>query len=271
MGSIASSNRAGLTAAQVYDQRFVPALFRPWAAAVCDSAGVGPGQRVLDVACGTGALACVAAGRVDPGGAVTGLDANPDMLAVARRKPEAVDWQEGRAELLPFSDQSFDAVVSQFGLMFFDDRTASLREMHRVLRHGGRMAVAVCDAVGRSPGYAVLAALLQRLFGQAVADAFRAPFALGDANLLASLCTEAGLTGARVVRHVGEVRFASIDALISAERECAWTLGGMLDDAQFQRLRGEAEKALAPFVDGEGAVAFSMPALIIGAGQARSP
>jgi ubiquinone/menaquinone biosynthesis C-methylase UbiE len=259
---MAQAAREPRTPADVYDEQFVPALFRPWGAAVCDAADVRRGQRVLDVACGTGALTGVAAERVGSGGVAIGLDANAQMLAVARRKLADIEWREGRAEALPFADASFDRVVSQFGLMFFEDRAAALREMWRVLRPAGRMAVAVCDAVERSPGYAALAALLQRLFGNEVAEAFRAPFALGDANRLLDLCRDAGIDGASVARHQGSVRFASIDALVSTERACVWTLGGLLDDAQFERLRSDAQAALAPFV-ADGAVVFSMPALIV--------
>jgi len=256
------------TPAEVYDAQFVPALFRPWAAKVCDLARIAPGQRVLDVACGTGALTSVAAERVQPGGVAIGLDASAEMLAVARRKDAPVEWREGRAEALPFPDASFDRVVSQFGLMFFADRALALREMQRVLKPGGRLAVAVCDGLERSPGYAALAALLERLFGSAVADAFRAPFALGDADRLRALCAEAGLAGAEVARLAGEVRFESVDALVATERACAWTLGGLLDDAQFERLRAEAQQALAPFVDASGGAVFAMPALVIGTGSA---
>lgn len=248
--------------AEVYDEQFVPALFRHWGPVMCDAAGIRAGQRVLDVACGTGALTRAVAERVVPGGAVTGLDANPQMLAVARRKHSAIEWCDGRAESLPFTDASFDAVVSQFGLMFFDDRVAALREMRRVLRPGGRLAVAVCDALANSPGYAALAALLERLFGKRVVDAFSAPFVLGDARSLRTLCADAGMADANVAQHQGTVRFASVDALVSTERACAWTLGGLLDDAQFDRLRREAQNVFKPFLDG-GMVAFAMPALVI--------
>ena len=253
--------------AEVYDEQFVPALFRHWGPVMCDAAGIRPGRRVLDVACGTGALTLAVAERVAPGGAVTGLDANPEMLAVARRKQAPVEWRDGRAESLPFADASFDAVVSQFGLMFFDDRVAALREMRRVLRPGGRLAVAVCDALANSPGYAALAALLERLFGTRVANAFRAPFVLGDVRALRALCVDAGIADATVAQHQGTVRFKSIDALVSTERACVWTLGGLLDDAQFEHLRREAQSVFRPFVDGSGLVAFAMPALVITAGK----
>jgi ubiquinone/menaquinone biosynthesis C-methylase UbiE len=248
--------------ADVYDEQFVPALFRHWGPVLCDAANIAPGQRVLDVACGTGALTTAAAARVAPGGAVFGLDANPEMLAVARRKHADIQWHDGRAESLPFADANFDAVVSQFGLMFFDDRVGALREMQRVLRPGGRLAVAVCDALEHSPGYAALAALLERLFGKPVADAFRAPFVLGDAAALRALCAKADLESS-VVQRQGTVRFASIDALVSTERACVWTLGGLLDDGQFERLRRDAQSTFAPFMDAGGMVAFKMPALLI--------
>jgi SAM-dependent methyltransferase len=249
--------------ADVYEAEFVPALFRPFAGTLLDAAAVGRGQRVLDVACGTGVLARTAAARVEPGGAVTGLDANPEMLAVARRLDASIEWIDGRAEALPLPDGRFDAVVSQFGLMFFDDRVAALREMRRVLRPDGRLAVAVCDAVERCPGYGALAALLHTLFGARVADAFRAPFAIGDAALLRSLAAQAGLDGADVLARTADVRFGSVDALVSAERACIWTLGGLLDDTQFDALRREARRVLAPFVQADGSVAFGMPALVI--------
>ena len=127
------------------------------------------------------------------------------------------------------------------------------------------IAVAVCDAVERSPGYGALAELLQTLFGDRVAGAFRAPFAIGDASLLAGLAQQAGLQRAEVLSRSAIVRFASIDALVSTERACIWTLGGLLDDAQFERLLHEARRVLAPFVQHDGSVAFQMPALIIAA------
>lgn len=254
--------------AEVYEEMFVPALFQQWGPIVADVAGVGLGESILDVACGTGVLACAALDRVGLQGTVVGLDVNADMLSVARRKSTRVEWREGRAESLPFPDGSFDAVVSQFGFMFFDDRPAALREMMRVLRPGGRMAVAVCDALDHSAGYGALANLLQRLFGERIANAFRAPFVLGDQERLLSICAAAGIADAEVARHHGTVRFASIKSLISTERACVWTLGGVLDDTQFTELLKEAEQALKPFVGTDGAVAFEMPALIVTARRA---
>jgi ubiquinone/menaquinone biosynthesis C-methylase UbiE len=87
-------------------------------------------------------------------GSVSVLDANPGMLAVAARLAPGVEWRQGTAESLPYSDQSFNAVVRQFGLMFFTDRRQALREMLRVLAPGGHLAVAVWDSLANTPAYA---------------------------------------------------------------------------------------------------------------------
>ena len=100
-----------------------------------------------------------------------------------------------------------------------------------------------------------------------MADAFRAPFVLGDATVVRTLCTDAGIAEASVVQRQGIVRFASIDDLVSTERACVWTLGGLLDDGQFERLRREAHSTFLPFVDAGGRVAFAMPALLITAAR----
>ena len=248
--------------AEIYDRSFVPALFASWGPVVAEAACIGPADRVLDIACGTGALTLAAADRVGPKGAVTGLDPNPAMLEVARAKPVAVDWREGTAEALPFEDAAFDAVVSQFGLMFFKDSAKAFSEMHRVLAPGGRLAVAVFDAVEAAPGYEVLARLLDRQCGKAIGDAMRTPFALGDAARLRELATQA-FPDAAVTRHEGQVQFPSVADLIETEHSCIWTLGGMIDADQVTRLREAAEKELRSFVRRDGSIAFPMPALII--------
>jgi SAM-dependent methyltransferase len=250
------------SAAEVYEEFFVPALFAEWPPRVADAAGIRPGQRVLDVACGTGVLARAVAGRVGAAGSVTGLDLNDGMLAVARRKAPAIEWRQGRAEALPFDDGQFDAVVSQFALMFFADRVAALREMRRVARPGGRLAVAVWDAIDRSPGYAAMADLLQRLFGEEVASALHSPFALGDRDLLRALFAEAGLPDATIATEIGTARFPSIASWVHTDIK-GWTLADALDDVQYALLLAEAERDLQPFVVADGTVAFDAPAHIV--------
>jgi len=261
---MSDSERGQVTAsaAEIYDSFFVPALFQEWAGRVADAARLGPGDRVLDVACGTGVVTLEAARRVAPTGAVIGLDVNEGMLAVARRKAPRLEWRHGRAEALPFETGVFDAVTSQFALMFFEDRPKALGEMRRVLKPGGRLAVAVWDAAERTPGYAAVIALLERLFGRQVADALRAPFVLGDPAAVRGLFTGAGLRQVEIRTLEGTARFPSIQAWMYTDIR-GWTLANVLDDAQFARLLEEAETALRPFVRGDGSVAFAAPAHIV--------
>ena len=128
-----------------------------------------PSERVLDVACGTGVVARLAAARVGGSGNVVGLDLNPGMLAVAASiAPETpatsapITWREASATKMPFTDASFDIVYCQLGLQFFPDRSAALREMHRVLVSEGRLGLMVWRGIEHSPGFRVLADALGR-------------------------------------------------------------------------------------------------------------
>ena len=267
--STSEGTRGAKEPAEIYEELFVPALFQQWGPVLSGLAQIRAGQQVLDVACGTGALTRALAERVGSEGAVVGLDPNPGMLAVAARTVPHVEWIEAAAEALPFADGRFDAVVSQFGYMFFDDQRRALSEMWRVLRPQGQLAVAVWDALSCSPGYTVVGELLGELFGAPVANAFAAPFVLGSAERLLELCAEANVADARVRRHAGRVRFSSLEQLLNAERACVWTLGGLLDDAQFAQLRARARTALSPFVEPDGSVSFAVPALIVTARKGR--
>lgn len=250
------------TAADIYDEFFVPALFGEWSPRLAEATAIGPNQRVLDVACGTGVMAREAGTRVRPDGAVTGLDINDGMLAVARRKAPEIDWRQGPAEKLPFDAAAFDAVLCQFGLMFFEDRVAALKEMWRVLRPGGRLGVAVWDSLENTPGYAAVTGLLQRLFGDEAGDAMRAPFCLGDRETLLALFEHADIADAQLSTVTGTARFPSIEAWVHTDIK-GWTLADMIDDKQFERLLGEARRELGRFASDDGSVAFRSPAHIV--------
>jgi len=264
--ALAIEGQVSRSAADVYEEFFVPALFGQWAAPVTVAAKIEPGHRVLDVACGTGVVAREAARRAGAAGHVIGIDRNDGMLAVARRIAPHVDWRTGRAEALPFADAAFDAVTCQFGLMFFEDRSAALTEMWRVLRPGGRLAVAVWDSADSSPGYAAMIDLLRRLFGDAEANALTAPFVLGDRAALSELVAGAGISGAAIATWAGTARFASIADWVRTDIK-GWTLAEMIDDAQFARLQAEAEVELARFAGPDGRVSFAAPGHIVSAAK----
>lgn len=185
-----------------YQRYAVPFLLGPWVPDVVEALAPRPGERVLDVACGTGAVSRLAAKYVGSTGQVTGLDLNPEMLAVAKTVPQdggtPIRWRQGDAVALRFSNGAFDLAFCQQGLQFFPDRLAALREIRRVLVPGGRLAVAVWRRIGCCPYFLALAQALEHHAGTEAATQMRSSFALGDPGELRSLITEAGFRSVEV-------------------------------------------------------------------------
>jgi ubiquinone/menaquinone biosynthesis C-methylase UbiE len=253
-----------LDAANAYEQLFVPALFAQWAPKVADAAQIKPGQRVLDVACGTGVLAREAYKRVGPSGNVAGVDPIAGMIELAKQLSPDIEWRQGTAESLPFADGSFEAVVSQFGLMFFRDKVQAIREMIRVLTSGGRLAVAVWDSLDNIPAYAAVDKLLQQTAGDQAADALQAPFVLGDRNELTKLFSKAGAESFEVTTHLGTAHFPSIRIMVEADLR-GWlpVVGVNLSEDQISHILNEAEHALRSYAAADGQVTFDSSAHIV--------
>jgi ubiquinone/menaquinone biosynthesis C-methylase UbiE len=212
--------QVGGGAPEVYERDLVPAVFGPWARLVVDFADPQPGDRVLDVACGTGVVARVAAEKVGERGAVAAADLNPGMVAVAQSLPAprgaTIEWRQADAGALPFADQAFDVVLCQLGLQFFAERAIALREMYRVLRPGGDVVIMVWRPIEQSPGFAALAAALERHIGPEASSIMRAPFSLGDPEELSSLVAEGGFETLDLRAEAGAVRFASVEHFVAS-------------------------------------------------------
>lgn len=183
----------GGTATENYQRFFVPSIGAPLAEDLVKIAALRPGERVLDVACGTGVVTRLAAQRVGTDGSVAGLDVNPGMLAVARSatSPElAIDWYETSAEAIPLPDAAFDVVLCQLGLQFIPNKLGALREMRRVLAPGGRL---VLNVPGPTPPlFAAMADALGKHMGPQAASFVHIVFSLHDERELRELMKGAG-------------------------------------------------------------------------------
>jgi ubiquinone/menaquinone biosynthesis C-methylase UbiE len=185
----------GTDAAQNYEDLFVPRIGRACATALVDAADVRPGERVVDVACGTGIVARLASERTGPDGSVVGTDINASMLAVARSTAPAIEWREAPADALPVADGSFDVALCNLGLMFFPDKVAALSEMRRVLTSGGRAAVLT---PGPTPGpMSILADALANNIDPGLAGFVHIIFSLNDSTQIEELFTDAGFSDVR--------------------------------------------------------------------------
>lgn len=248
--------QVGTAAAELYERRLVPAMFAPWAPTLVALAGVRPGERILDVACGTGVVTRLAAERAGSAGRVVGLDINPAMLAVARALPPAagapIAWVKASVLAMPLRDAAFNAVLCQQGLQQFPDRPAALAEMRRVLTAAGRLALSVWSRIEGSPGMAALVAALERNVGAEAAANRRAPFALGDAAELRGLLEEAGFREIEVRTLVEPTRFPSPEEFVDAQLAATplSTLGALTAETRHAVMR-DVRAALETSLEGD--------------------
>lgn len=243
--------------AELFETMFVPAITAVWAPKVIALAQPEPGEHVLDVACGTGALTRLLPAFVGPRGRVVGLDLNPAMLDVAREGAvhragaAQIEYHEGDASTLPFADATFDVVYCQLGLMFFPDRIAALKEMHRVLRPNGRLAVMTWGAIDKCPAQTVMKNTWGRHFGADKAAFFDAQHALSDPEVVLRLIRDGGFNDASVRTVMGVIRFDSPELLT---RIWATVLDIQADAQTRAQIIAEVSDALQAYVGAEGLV-----------------
>jgi len=183
------------SAAELFQRYLVPAITSKWAEDLVRRTQLRTGELILDVACGTGVVARLAATKVGPPGQVTGLDLNAGMLAVARSLPNEgapISWREGSALDMPFPSGHFDVVFCQQGLQFFPDQPGALRELHRVLREGGRAALSVYSPIERTPGANAFALALDQVLGPEASRIKRGEHFFASPGQLESLLRQAG-------------------------------------------------------------------------------
>jgi ubiquinone/menaquinone biosynthesis C-methylase UbiE len=256
------------SAAETYERALVPAVFAPWAPQVVALAEPKPGERVLDVACGTGVVARHAAERVGPTGSVMGLDLNAGMLRIAASvaskmsgNSSPITWREASAIDMPLADASFDVVYCQLGLQFFPDRPKALTEMYRVLTPEGRLSLMVWGDIDHSPGFRVLAEALAKHVGADAAAMMQAPFSLSEIDELRALIATAGFRDILPSSAQGAVRFPSSARLVQdyvAGSPLAGYVAKVSDQAR-ETLLSEVSQALHSYATKDG-LAFPIEA-----------
>lgn len=257
------------SSAEAYERYLVPLLFAPGANVLIDLAELAPGERVLDVACGTGIVARRAAPQVGADGHVDGLDLNEGMLEVARSAATddepGIFWHHGDARDLPFSDATFDVVFCQQGLQFFSDRESALREMHRVLDTEGRLALSVLRPIEYNPGWALLAHVLEQHVGPDAGAMMRSPFPSLSTHDLRTLVADAGFQDTTITIGIGPVRYPSAEAFLRREAASSPLAGpiGALDEEKRRTMIDDLETALRPHMDDNGVVFPSATYLVL--------
>lgn len=252
--------------ASAYERYLVPLLFDATAADLLDRLAVRPGQRVLDVACGTGIVARHAAERVGPEGQVTGVDLNPGMLAAAREASptSAIVWEQASADALPLPDASVEVACCQQGLQFFAERSAALAELYRVTAPGGRIGLSVCRPLEHQPGYRPLVDGLRRHVGQPAADGMTSPFGFGHREPVRRLVHDAGFREVEMRIVIWPLRLASAEAFLWGETASS-PLGEViaaLDDDVIAALIADLTAGLEPHADDAG-LSFPIETLVV--------
>ena len=244
-------------AAEFYEQ-YVTQLMAPWVQSLIEVAALRPGERVVDVACGTGFVARLAADLVGVEGQVVGVDLNASMIEAARAASDVdgkrhIDWRVGDVAALPLDEAAFDVVLCQQGVQFFPDRVGALKEMRRVLRPGGRLAFTVWSAIADTPYFGAVAFALAKHVSPDVGATVHIPCALHDARELRDLVTSAGFGNVQVRPTIKETRLpSSADAVLGrlAATPIAQLVAQMTVDGR-AALVGEITGALTQYVDGE--------------------
>ena len=219
-----------------YEQALVGPLFQPWVEPLLGDVQLSSGDRVLDIACGTGIVARLAKKHLGPSATVVGVDANSEMLAVARRVAPEVDWRQGDAVALPLRDgERFDVVLCQQGFQFFSDHAAAALQMHRALMDGGRVGISTWRSDEEFP----VLRQLRRVAEQHVGPIRDRRHSLGDPRPVEAALREAGFHDVRSKRSVRTIRFSDGSTFVRLNAMALVNMGASsaaLDDEERRRL-----------------------------------
>ena len=195
---------SSMTFPEIYEQVLVGPLFTPFAEELVARLNPGQSDSLIDVACGTGIVARLCRKRLAPNARIVGVDVAPPMLAVARTADTTIDWRQGSASALPVGEGEFSHLACHQGLQFFPDKGVAVSEMRRVLRPGGRIAVACWRSLQDNPAILELNSIAERHVGRIVDP--RHDF--GSPHILHGLLTDNGFQDVKVDTFTHAVRFS---------------------------------------------------------------
>lgn len=178
-----------------YDKYLGPVLFQPYAEDLAARLAIEPDSSVLELACGTGILTRVLRDRLPASARLVATDLNEPMFRNAATKfteRDAIEWKQVDASNLPFDDRAFDAVVCQFGLMFFPDKARSAQEAHRVLKSGAVFLFNVWDSLEQNPLGEIAHGTITSFFEKDPPTFYQVPFGYHDPSEIQRLLEEAG-------------------------------------------------------------------------------
>lgn len=181
----------------IYDRNLGPMFFEPYAIDLAKRVSVGSNAAMLEIAAGTGIVTKHLYATLPSDARLVVTDLNDAMLDIARQKVPAdqrIDWRTADAGALPFADGSFDAVLCQFGLMFFPDKPAALREMHRVLKPSGTLLFNVWGSLADNPIGGLAHQTVTAFFPIDPPKFYTVPFGLHDEALLKGMLSDAGFS-----------------------------------------------------------------------------
>ena len=243
-----------------YEQYLVPGFFKPWAEKLVQLSSPSPGSTILDVACGTGIVARTVASKAGSNARITGLDINQQMLDKASEMAEKsgleINWQQGGAGDLPFEDNRFDHLFCQQAMQFFPEPQQVLKEMFRVLKPGGALALNILRSIQHNPAYKILAHELEEHAGETAGTMMRSPFRDWDQKTIRGMVTEAGFGDIQIHLEIISMRYPSPEEFLrreAASSPLAGEIEAMEPDIR-RDLIDDLNKSIETYTDDRGVI-----------------
>lgn len=258
-----------IEAVQQYEKVLVPAMYGPAARALVAKAPLRPGDTVIDVGCGTGAAARLAAGKVSAMGRLIAIDINPVMLRVARSLPPArgaiVEYHEATAYHLPVERESAAALLYAHTFQYLTDRPTALHEAYRVVRSGGTISMTVWGDPAENPYLDALTSSVTRHFGAEVADELTLGLSIHDGEAIRPYLVRAGFRSNTILKEQLELDLAGPEEFVPLHLS-ATSIAPAFEAAPLEQREAvirDVSNAMAPYRTAAGMrVPFSMHIII---------